>query len=76
MKIFESIKNRWEKFLKNLAEENKKSFIIKIVEFAVSIVIAIILLILLLRYIIRRRRRNRRLIMSKKRYRKRSNIKF
>ena len=26
MKIFESIKNRWKKFLKNLAEENKKSF--------------------------------------------------
>lgn len=26
MKIFESIKNRWEKFLNNLAEENKKSF--------------------------------------------------
>ena len=26
MKIFESIKNRWEKFLKNLAKENKKSF--------------------------------------------------
>lgn len=26
MKIFELIKNRWEKFLKNLAEENKKSF--------------------------------------------------
>ena len=26
MKIFESIKNRLEKFLKNLAEENKKSF--------------------------------------------------
>ena len=61
---------------KEKKEENKKSFIIKIVEFAVSIVIAIILLILLLRYIIRRRRRNRRLIMSKKRYRKRSNIKF
>lgn len=57
-------------------EETKKSLIIKIVEFAVSIVIAIILLFLLLRYIIRKRRRNRRLIMSKKRYRKRSNIKF
>ena len=26
MKIFESIKNIWEKFLKNLAKENKKSF--------------------------------------------------
>ncbi|EGF12691.1 LDCC motif putative metal-binding protein [Dialister micraerophilus] len=26
MKIFESIKNRWKKLLKNLAEENKKSF--------------------------------------------------
>ena len=26
MKIFESIKNGWEKFLKNLAKENKKSF--------------------------------------------------
>lgn len=26
MKIFESIKNRWAKFLKNLAEENKESF--------------------------------------------------
>lgn len=26
MKIFESIKNRWENFLKNLAKENKKSF--------------------------------------------------
>lgn len=26
MKIFESIKNKWEKFLKNLAKENKKSF--------------------------------------------------
>lgn len=26
MKIFELIKNKWEKFLKNLAEENKKSF--------------------------------------------------
>lgn len=57
-------------------QENKKSLIIKIAQFAVSIVIAIILLILLLRYVIRRRRRNKRLIMSKKRYRKRSNIKF
>ncbi|MCW6679044.1 LDCC motif putative metal-binding protein [Anaerococcus sp. NML200574] len=26
MKIFESIKNRWKKFLENLAKENKKSF--------------------------------------------------
>ena len=26
MKIFESIKNRWKKFLENIAEENKKSF--------------------------------------------------
>lgn len=26
MKIFKSIKNRWEKFLENLAKENKKSF--------------------------------------------------
>ena len=26
MKIFKSIKNRWEKFLENLATENKKSF--------------------------------------------------
>lgn len=57
-------------------KENKKSFIVKIVEFALSILAAIILLILLLRYIIRRRRRNRRLIMSKRRYRKRSNLKF
>ncbi len=24
MKIFESIKNRWKKFLENLAKENKK----------------------------------------------------
>ncbi|WP_311370569.1 LDCC motif putative metal-binding protein [Anaerococcus hydrogenalis] len=26
MKIFKAIKNRWNKFLKKLAEENKKSF--------------------------------------------------
>lgn len=26
MKIFKLIKNRWNKFLKKLAEENKKSF--------------------------------------------------
>ena len=26
MKIFKSIKNKWEKFLENLAKENKKSF--------------------------------------------------
>lgn len=51
--------------------ENKKSFIIKIIEFAVSIVVAIILLIILMRYIIRRRRRRARLIMSKRRYRRR-----
>lgn len=51
--------------------ENKKSFIIKIIEFAVSIIVAIILLILLMRYIIRRRRRRARLIMSKRRYRRR-----
>lgn len=51
--------------------ENKKSFIIKIIEFAVSIVVAIILLIILMRYIIRRRRRRVRLIMSKRRYRRR-----
>lgn len=51
--------------------ENKKSFIIKIIEFAVSIIVAIILLILLMRYIIRRRRRRSRLIMSKRRYRRR-----
>lgn len=51
--------------------ENKKSFIIKIIEFAVSIIVAIILLILLMRYIIKRRRRRARLIMSKRRYRRR-----
>lgn len=26
MKIFENIKNRWQRFLKNLAKENKESF--------------------------------------------------
>ena len=57
-------------------QENKKSLIIKIVEFVACILVAFILLILLLRFIIRRRRRNSRLIMSKKRYRKRSDIKF